>query len=126
MGRNKLNLIRTLSIILISAFCMSSCSDYGYGEDEGGDGRVLDSNLYGTWTYDSSDNVTIWKFKSNGDCLVTSYGNETEWLWEIEGGQIKLYVTGGTPIYYSYKIEGDKLYLSTDGIDGWGLPLTKQ
>lgn len=130
MHSNTTGSLRILLLTLFSGLLLTACSDYGYGGDYGdnidNNDRILDSKLYGTWTHVAVDNTMSYTFKSNGECIQTTYGTDYDWLWEIVDGQLKLYVTNGTPTYKTYKIEGNKLYFWSDYIDDWALPFTKQ
>ncbi|MCD6346380.1 MAG: hypothetical protein J7L96_03065 [Bacteroidales bacterium] len=86
----------------------------------------LDSNLYGTWSYTSTDGVTSYTFSSDGTCVQVLYGVSYNWKWAIEDGKLKLYIDSGIPTYKTYKIEGNLLYIWVDSISDWGLPFTKQ
>jgi hypothetical protein len=87
----------------------------------------LDSDLIGNWTFvDSNDDLFGWTFNADGSCVQTQYNLTYNWNWTIENDQLKLYLPNGNPAYYTYKIEGNKLYLWVDVINDWGLPFTKQ
>ena len=96
-------------------------------EDEEGSKVNLDPNLIGYWVFvDNNDEVLAWRFNDNGTAVQTSYETDYNWRWEIEDGQLKLFVSGGVPVFYTYKIEGNLLYLWVDQIGDWGLPFTRQ
>jgi hypothetical protein len=117
-------LFSLLSFVLV----FSSCSDDDSNPANSNDSELnLDSDLYGTWSFvDSNNDVHSWTFNSNGTCVQTLYNQNFNWNWTIENEQIKLFVTGGNPAFYTYKIEGNNLYLWVDAINDWGLPYTKQ
>jgi len=117
-----------LSFLILVAFSFSSCSDYGYADGYGDNEEemLLDTDLYGTWSFGEGENEASWTFNSDGTCTQMLYGVDYEWKWEIENSQLKLYVDNGTPAYKTYKVEGDKLYLWVDMTGEWGLPYTKQ
>ncbi|MCB0731919.1 MAG: hypothetical protein KDC88_12880 [Ignavibacteriae bacterium] len=117
-------LFSLLSFILV----FSGCSDDDNNPTNSNtDEMNLDSDLYGSWVFvDSNNDVHGWTFNNNGTCVQTLYNQNVSWKWTIENEQIKLYLDGGNPAYYTYKIEGNQLYLWVDVISDWGLPYTKQ
>ncbi|MCB9206232.1 MAG: hypothetical protein H6611_02765 [Ignavibacteriales bacterium] len=117
-------LFSLLSFILV----FSGCSDDDNNPTNSNtDEMNLDSDLYGSWVFvDSNNDVHGWTFNNNGTCVQTLYNQNVSWKWTIENEQIKLYLDGGNPAYYTYKIEGSQLYLWVDVISDWGLPYTKQ
>ena len=118
-----MNRLILFSSILLLAFAFSFCSD----EDNPTKAENLDNNLIGKWVItDSNDDLYAWTFESDGSCVQTLYNQDYNWKWEIEEGQIKLFVDGGKAAYYTYKIEGNQLYLWVDSVEDWGIPYTKE
>lgn len=121
--------MKKLSILLLSLFFLFfiGCSDDDSNPSDPEEELNLNSELFGTWTFvDSNNDVHGWQFNSDGSAVQIQYNQSYDWKWTMEDSQIKLYVTGGTPAYYTYKIEGNYLYLWVDVIGDWGLPYTKQ
>ena len=114
-------LIFSSSILLV--LLLSFCSD----EDNPTKAENLDSNLLGKWVFvDSNDDIHSWTFNENGTCVQTLYNQDFNWEWQIEDGQIKLFISGAKAAYYNYRIDGNKLYLKVDSMDEWGIPFTKE
>lgn len=110
------------SSALLLVLLLSFCSD----ENNPAKPDNLDNDLIGRWVFvDSNNDIAAWTFKDDGTAIQTIYNQDFNWKWEIENGQIKLFVDGGKPAYYTYKIEGNELYLKVDSMDQWGLPFTK-
>ncbi len=86
----------------------------------------LDPELFGTWLFSSDDGDYFWRFNSDGTCVQGILGDEVEWKWTIESGQLKLFVDNGIPAYKQYKIEGNLLYFWVDSVEVWSSPFTKQ
>jgi len=87
----------------------------------------LDENLFGEWVFYEND-LSIsasYTFNEDGTCVQFLYDQNYDWLWEIEEGQLKLYVESGTPAYFTYNIEEKFLYFYSDIAGVWGLPFTK-
>ena len=121
--------MKKLTILLLSVLFLFfvGCSDDDKNLSESEGELNLNSELFGTWAFvDSNDDVHGWQFKSDGSAVQIQYNQSYDWKWTMEDGQIKLFVPGGTPAYYTYKIEGNDLYLWVDVIGDWGLPYTKQ
>ena len=111
-----------LFIAFLSVFIIACDSDSSTKSS-----KDLDSKLYGTWVFvDSENEVFSWTFKSNGTCIQSVYGIETEWKWTIESEKLKIFITGGLAHYKTYMIEGNLLYFYVDEISDWGIPFTKQ
>lgn len=121
---------KILFLALISGFLLLSvgCKD----DDQNSNGTKptaqLDANLFGIWSHGDPNEpgYVLWHFKSDATLRQSLNGYEYNWLWCIEDGKIKMYVKGGVPRYQIYRIEGNLLYLWSDYIDDWGVPLTKE
>ena len=113
MKTKHLMLICLIAIMGLLTISTSSCKK---------ESKNLDSALYGTWTYEELS----WTFVKDGTCIQTTYGTDYNWEWEIEDEKLKLFITGGLPTFYTYKIEGNLLYLWVDSMNTWGLPFTKE
>lgn len=117
--------MKRLLIFLLSFFIfllLSGCSE----DDNPTKAENLDSNLLGEWVFvDSNNDVHSWTFNEDGTCIQTLYNQDFNWEWQIEDGQIKLFISGAQAVYYNYRIEGNKLYLRVDSMDEWSLPYTK-
>ena len=89
--------------------------------------KNLDEALFGTWVYYENDlSVSAsWTFNDDGTCVQFLYNQNYDWLWEIEEGQLKLYVEFGIPAYKTYNIDDKYLYFYSDELGVWGLPFTK-
>lgn len=100
------------------------------GEGNGTNPTVkLDPELFGKWSFGDPNDVNDYlflHFKSDGTLIQRAHGVDYHWLWCIEEGQLKMYVTNGIPTYAIYRIEGNLLYFWSDDIEDWGLPLTKE
>lgn len=57
--------------------------------------------------FDENGDVDGWTFNSYGNCIQTQYNQDFNWNWNIENEQLKLFVPGGNPAYYTYKIENN-------------------
>jgi hypothetical protein len=115
-------LFSLLSFILIFSSCSEDDNNPASSEN-----LNLDNDLFGKWSFtDSNNDVLSYTFNSNGTCVQTVYDQNVNWNWTIEEEQLKLFVTGGIPAYFTYKIEGSQLYLWIDSVNDWGLPFTKQ
>jgi len=108
--------------VLFFSFCSEDSSNPTSSAD-----LNLDENLIGKWVFlDSNNDEFSYTFNSDGSCTQTVYNQNYSWKWVIEEGQLKFYIDGGTPAYYTYKIEGNQLYLWVDTVNDWGLPFTKE
>ncbi len=111
----------TFSFLTIFTLALVSCED---DNDTPGD---LDPDLFGRWELvDSSGNITAYTFNSDGTAIQTLGEHEYNWRWRVEGDTFILFVDGGqdsAPI--RYMIEGNQLFLWSDAIQDWGVPLTK-
>jgi hypothetical protein len=117
--------LSVVTFIMLLSFC--SKEENNPAGSTGTTNLNLDSALFGQWVFtDSNNDIFGWTFNDDGSCIQTSYSQNYNWKWEIENQRIKLYVDGGTPAYYTYKIEGNQLFLWVDSISDWGLPFTKQ
>ena len=115
-----------LAALLSFAFIFSNCSDDS-SNPASSENLNLDNNLVGKWSFtDSNNDVLSWTFNSDGSCVQTVYDQNVNWNWTIEDSKLKLYINGGAPAYFTYKIEGNQLYMWVDVTNDWGLPYTKQ
>ncbi len=85
----------------------------------------LDPNLFGKWSWFDGEYTNSWSFNEDGTAVQELIGKKYNWLWIIEDGRIKLFIENGKPAFYTYKIEGNKLYMWVEAINDWSLPLTK-
>ncbi|MEA1877224.1 MAG: DUF5640 domain-containing protein [Bacteroidota bacterium] len=124
MKKKPIELFYRILVLTILSLIVGACSDYEYNDPP--EDLNLDSNLYGTWSYTNDDGTASWTFNSDGTCIQSLYGTNYDWKWEIESGQLKLFVDSGIPAYKTYKIEGNLLYFWAESISDWAIPFTKQ
>ncbi|MGI6292210.1 MAG: hypothetical protein ACOXZH_07300 [Bacteroidales bacterium] len=115
---------KSLLLLLISGFLLS----FAACDKDNGEKVQLDPALYGKWSIGNpnEDDYLFYHFKSDATLIQHIYGSDYNWLWCIEDGKLKMYVSGGIPHYKSYKIEGNLLYFWVDSMEEWALPLTKE
>lgn len=102
-------------------------SAYVGGEDTPADSKVddsvvggdTDSSLVDTWVLVDEDGMEMeYSFEADGTGTISAMGIELDMVWSTEGDFITIEITymgeteteGGT-----YKVQGNKLYITTDG-----------
>ncbi len=129
--KKQLSFFTLFLVLVFSLILVTACDNDDSSPNNSNNNSKLDARLFGTWVYYQNGETKpslSWTFNSNGTCVQHIYGSDYNWNWEIESGKIKLFVKYGTPAYYPYKIEENKLYLAVEvnGEETWGLPFTKQ
>lgn len=96
-----------LTVALVATMFLAACGGGGGG---GGDA------LKGTWEGSSQDMDWTWTFDGKGGCKTENeFGIKDDGTYTIDGDDVSIKLSRwDDPIVYQYKIDGDKLSLTTD------------